>query len=421
MNRRLLYGTLFFLSLGLCSRAQDGQRISGNYSGISFDKLVHEIESQTHYFFYYDSTETDSLQITLVANALTLQQLLDLVFKNTDLQFSVRDGKKVFVSRQYQIATSLPDHFFEGEKPESDSLPVVRFKSENAAVVTTGARLLADKKLYDIGTNNGKPAPANAVLSGYVRDGETGEPIVGASISADSSTVSIATDPFGFYKITLVAGHRILHISSAGMKDTRRQLVVYGDGSLNVELEEFMASLKTVIVSADKTSNIRQVGMGANKLNIQTIRQLPAVFGEVDVLKAMITLPGVTSVGEGSNGFNVRGGAADQNLILYNDATVYNPNHLFGFFAAFDPDLVKSVELFKSSIPEKYGGRLSSVLNVDVKDGNNKKMDGFCRHKSPYQHREHRRTNRKRENFDYCGLPDNLFRLAYSSAARFFL
>jgi hypothetical protein len=161
------------------------------------------------------------------------------------------------------------------------------------------------------------------------------------------------------------------------MKDTRRQVVVYSDGKLNVDPEEFVASLKTVIVSAEKTSNTKSVQMGVSRLNIQIIKQTPVVFCEAYVLRVLLTLPGVTSVGEGSNGFNVRGGAADQNLILYNDATVYNPTHVFGFFSAFDPDLVKGVELYKSAIPEKYGGRLSSVLDVDVKDGNNKSGQGL--------------------------------------------
>ena len=199
---------------------------------------------------------------------------------------------------------------------------------------------------------------------------------MGARISVDTLAINKATDQFGYYTLTLPRGRHIIRISSAGMKDTRRQVMVYSDGKLNIELEEFVASLKAVIVSADKTSNTRSVQMGVTKLNIQSIKQVPVVFGEADVLKVLLTLPGVTSVGEGSNGFNVRGGAADQNLILYNDATVYNPSHMFGFFSAFDPDLVKSVELYKSAIPEKYGGRLSSVLDVDVKDGNNKKWSG---------------------------------------------
>jgi len=116
--------------------------------------------------------------------------------------------------------------------------------------------------------------------------------------------------------------------------------------------------------------------MGMQQLNIKTIKQIPTVFGEADVLRAILTLPGVTSVGESSTGFNVRGGAADQNLILFNDATVYNPAHFFGFFSAFNPDVVKTAELYKSSIPEKYGGRLSSVLDVTAREGNKKKFQG---------------------------------------------
>ena len=116
--------------------------------------------------------------------------------------------------------------------------------------------------------------------------------------------------------------------------------------------------------------------MGASKLTIKNIKQVPVVFGEADILKVVLTLPGVTSVGEASTGFNVRGGSADQNLIILNDATVYNPSHLFGFFSAFNPDVIKSVELYKSAIPEKYGGRLSSVLDVATKEGNTKKISG---------------------------------------------
>jgi hypothetical protein len=116
--------------------------------------------------------------------------------------------------------------------------------------------------------------------------------------------------------------------------------------------------------------------MGVDKVNIRTIKQVPSVLGESDILRVVLTLPGVTSVGEASTGFNVRGGAADQNLILLNDATIYNPSHLFGFFSAFNTDVVKGVELYKSAIPEKYGGRLSSVLDVSTRDGNSKKLSG---------------------------------------------
>lgn len=150
--------------------------------------------------------------------------------------------------------------------------------------------------------------------------------------------------------------------------------MVYGNGKLTVEMEDFVANLKAVTVTTDKLSNIRSTQMGVDKVTIRTIKQVPAVLGESDILRVVLTLPGVTSVGEASTGFNVRGGAADQNLVLLNDATIYNPSHLFGFFSAFNTDVVKGVELYKSAIPERYGGRLSSVLDVTTRDGNSKKF-----------------------------------------------
>ena len=356
--------------------AQDQKTITGNFTGYRFPQLVREIETQTSWHIYYDSTETDSVEINLVANQLSLQQVFDNIFRNTDFHFALGTGNTVFVSRRYTIQTALPKNFFDPGKADNDNGLQAASFAEDAIAPKTNLKISPENKLYDVGTKNGKSASARPTVGGYVRDVKTGEPIMGATISVDTLSITKSTDQFGYYSLTLPKGRHVIRVSSAGMKDTRRQVQVYSDGKLNIDLEEFVASLKAVIVSADKTSNTRSVQMGVTKLNIQSIKQVPVVFGEADVLKVLLTLPGVTSVGEGSNGFNVRGGAADQNLILYNDATVYNPTHLFGFFSAFDPELVKSVELYKSAIPEKYGGRLSSVLDVDVKDGNNKKWTG---------------------------------------------
>jgi len=165
------------------------------------------------------------------------------------------------------------------------------------------------------------------------------------------------------------------------MRDTHRQFILYTDGRLNIEMQEQVTTLKEVKISADKVANVRRSEMGVNKLDIKSIKQVPAVFGEADILRVVLTLPGVQSVGEATTGFNVRGGSADQNLILLNGATIYNPSHFFGFFSAFDPDIVKDVELYKSSIPEKYGGRLASVLEVNDREGNKKKLYRYCWHR----------------------------------------
>ncbi len=141
-------------------------------------------------------------------------------------------------------------------------------------------------------------------------------------------------------------------------------------------MQEQVTSLKEVKISADKVANVRSVELGVTRLDIKSIKQVPAVFGEADVLRIVLTLPGEQSGGEAKTVFNFRGGSADQNLILLNDATIYNPAHFFGFFSAFNPDIVKDVELYKSSIPEKFGGRLSSVLDISDREGNKKKFTG---------------------------------------------
>jgi hypothetical protein len=152
--------------------------------------------------------------------------------------------------------------------------------------------------------------------------------------------------------------------------------ILYADGKLDIEMEDDVIALKEVVIEAEKDVNVSGMQMGQQRVDIKTIRQVPTALGEADLLRVILTLPGVKSVGESSTGLNVRGGSTDQNLILYNDAPIYNSSHLFGFFSAFNPDIIKSAELYKSGIPSRFGGRLSSVLDVQTRDGNKKKMVG---------------------------------------------
>ena len=231
-------------------------------------------------------------------------------------------------------------------------------------------------KLYEVGIAPNEKNKGMATLAGHIRDIKSGEPIIGASVFIESPSIGTTTDQFGSYSITLPLGRHELRIRGIGINNTKRQLVVRGDGKLEIEVEEDITPLREVVIEAEKDKNVAGMQMGLEKLDIKTIRQVPTAFGEADILRVVMMLPGVKSVGEGSTGLNVRGGAADQNLILFNDATVYNPSHLFGFFSAFNPDILKSVELYKSAIPAKYGGRLSSVLDITTRDGNKKKFAG---------------------------------------------
>ena len=217
----------------------------------------------------------------------------------------------------------------------------------------------------------------NATVAGYIRDDKTNEPLPGVSVYLEENpAIGTTTDQYGYFSLSLSKGIHILNIQSIGRRDTRRHIAIYSDGKIDIYLREQITSLREVIVSANKTNNVRSVQLGMEKLSIGTIKKIPTVFGEADVLRAIMVLPGVKTVGEASTGFNVRGGATDQNLILFNGTTVYNPSHFFGFFSAFNPEVIKDVQLHKSSIPAKYGGRLSAVLDISSREGNKKNISG---------------------------------------------
>ncbi|PJJ84888.1 TonB-dependent receptor [Mucilaginibacter auburnensis] len=374
---RSLYLITGFLLLSIASFAQD-RLLTVNFQQANVKQVVTAIEAQSDYYFYYDALQFDSLHVTMVAERKPLTAILDEAFKNTPYKYAI-NNRQVFLTKGRAVDVKLADQYFSsvqaGTQPVNNVTPVV------AAAVTDEVKpkaveALSENKTYNIGIPTNTITPGKATVAGYVRDAKSGEPVVGASIYVPSTQQGVATDGFGYYSISLPKGPNTLQIKGLGMKDTRRQLMVFSDGRINIEMQEQVTSLKEVKISAEKVANVRSTDMGVTKLDIKSIKQVPTVFGETDVLRVVLTLPGVQSVGEASTGFNVRGGAADQNLILFNDATIYNPAHFFGFFSAFDPDLVKDVELYKSTIPEKYGGRLSSVLEVNNREGNRKKYTG---------------------------------------------
>lgn len=353
--------------------AQYMPMVNGNFKDASFEKFIIEIENQTKYHFYFDKAETDSIAVNAVFNNEPLSEVLGQVLKNTSLKFSI-DQNRVFITSNSAIQTELPPHFFDSKPTGSDA---AGDSSKTVEVSASTKKMVAsiENKLIEIGTKQTNP-PGKATIAGYIRDVKNGEAIAGASVYITRPAITANTDQFGYYSFTIPTGRHEINISSIGMKDTKRQVVLYSDGKLNIEMQDFIATLKAVVVTSDRRSNVKGLQMGLEKLNIKLIRQIPVVFGETDILKVVLTLPGVTSVGEASNGFNVRGGSTDQNLILFNDATIYNPSHLFGFFSSFNADVIKGIELYKSAIPVKYGGRLSSVLDVAVRDGNVKKWTG---------------------------------------------
>jgi len=349
---------------------QQEQLFSVELTNQPFLKLVEDLEQKSNYRFFFNPTVVDSLTITISATNKTINEILDEVFRSSNFRYAVDENQYIYITLQEPILTDLPSDFFTGVKSTADSL---KRRSDNSRFEE--AEKVKVEKLTTIGVRGATNKPT-ASIAGYIRNSKSGEPVIGASVLIESPLIGIATDPNGFYSITLPKGTHQLKIRSMGMKSLERNVLLHSDGKLNIEMEEDVLPLKEVIIESDRDERVLGMQMGLEKIDIKTLKQIPLALGEVDVLKAILTLPGVQSVGEGTVGFNVRGGATDQNLILFNDAAIYNPSHLFGFFSAFNPDLLKNVELYKSGIPAEYGGRISSVLDVTTREGNKKKWAG---------------------------------------------
>ncbi|MCC6370314.1 MAG: TonB-dependent receptor [Bacteroidia bacterium] len=211
-------------------------------------------------------------------------------------------------------------------------------------------------------------------ISGYVKDAKNGESLIGATVYKQGSNIGASANEYGFYALTLPKGEHIIAVGLIGYATFTFAIDLDKSVTKNFELKEEGKDLEEVEITSEAADkNVKSVEMSVAKLDIKQINKIPALLGEVDVIRAIQLLPGVTTVGEGASGFNVRGGNIDQNLILLDEAPVYNSSHLFGFFSVFNPDAVKDVKLIKGGIPSQYGGRVSSILDVRMKEGNSKK------------------------------------------------
>lgn len=223
------------------------------------------------------------------------------------------------------------------------------------------------------------PTPLHAqerfTISGTITSSKTGETLIGASVRVKNTTTGTSSNEYGFYSLTLTKGNYTLEISAVGQQPKEQSLELNKNIILNVSLSEEAKELEAVVVRSTGRRSISSPQMGMEKLTIAETKNIPVLLGERDVLKTIQLLPGIKSAGEGSSGFYVRGGAADQNLILLDEATVYNASHLLGFFSTFNSDAIKDISVYKGGMPAQYGGRLSSVLDIKMNEGNNQDYD----------------------------------------------
>ena len=332
--------------------------------------IFRSIARQSGYTVYCNPLEIDSLLLTIQCTDYAPDTALEKAFEGTPFHVSVFKDQYIFILKDKPFNTQLPEDYFAIRTRQREiqaGLPINPLEQ----------KANSENKIYTIGDENAQNMPERVRLTGVMTDFKTGEPIIGAVIHKENNLMAASTtDAYGFYSLLLPAGRQKLLIRGVGLKETQRQVMLFGDGKLDIELEEQIFSLQEVVVSANRLTGVQSTTIGMERLQVKDIKNIPTIFGETDVIRVVMMLPGVKSVGEASSGFNVRGGSTDQNLILFNNGTIYNPTHLFGFFSVFNPDLIKDMELYKSSIPTKFGGRISSVLDINGREGNKKEFNG---------------------------------------------
>jgi hypothetical protein len=218
-------------------------------------------------------------------------------------------------------------------------------------------------------------AQGKFTISGYVKDSANGENLMDAAVFVVELTKGASTNSYGFYSLTLPEGKYTLRVTYIGYAAQQMVIDLNKDTRLNIELSNKTSEMQEVVVTGKKSDNVESTDLGRQEVSIETSKALPAFMGEVDILKTIQLLPGIMSSGEGNTGFYVRGGGADQNLVLLDNATVYNTGHLLGFFSVFNPDAIKDVTVIKGGMPAEYGGRISSVVDIQQKDGDMRKWD----------------------------------------------
>ncbi len=341
------------------------------FKNILFSDLVDTLEKKMPVRIYYSDKWVDTLYVAINSKDSSLDELLGGILRKNGFSFIISEDRKIILSLGYSIKTNFMDEYKAHLKSQyrADEIPLYTGPS----LIQEESLISDEYRLHRIGRPSaGKEG--SVVLSGIVTNSVDGTPVAGAVIYAGILKAGAVTNDAGFYSLTLPPGKYQIDYRMIGMRPASRNIVIYSDGSLDVEMAESTSRLDEVVVSANRENNIRNIRTGIEKINVKILKQIPMGLGEADVMKSSLMLPGIQTVGEASAGFNVRGGSADQNLILLNNAPIINSSHFFGFFSAFNSDLISDVTLYKSGMPAKYGGRVSSVMDIAPAEGNYNKV-----------------------------------------------
>ncbi len=371
MRRGLYIVVLLWLCSSFQVDAQDRDLlVSGDYRDISFIEFVKAVELQTEATFYYVDEWVTGVRITAEGTDLSLHKILTNALLPVGIHHYLDEFGNIYLTYEYPLIPFLPDFGESGFTTSMDSVANRRGRITSAEQRYIEGHKLGLPETLVVGNDQSGIGQTEAIIHGKIIDSETGEPLIGATIYVEILKKGAATDVDGRFYLVLSPGKHRASFNCMGMVPKQHELHVHSSGNIVVQMAKGLIPITEVVIRADRFNNVRGSQMGFERLNYKTIKEVPVVLGEKDLLKVAAMLPGVQTVGEGTSGFNVRGGSADQNMIYVNKVPVYNSSHLFGFFTSFSPDIVKDFSLYKSNLPARYGGRLSSIFDISTRQGN---------------------------------------------------
>ncbi|MCF6222157.1 MAG: TonB-dependent receptor [Flavobacteriaceae bacterium] len=369
--KKLLF-ILLSLSIQLVHSQKKEDKITIKFNEILKIDVLKQIESKTNYTFYFVEEWLDDKPVSGVYSNISLRVILNDIFNDTVINFYISEDNKIILTLNNLIYDSLPKGFFNLNKEDD----IVKDSPNPVFYAVKASTKKSSVETIRIGKENKSLKKKTYSLSGYVKNNVTGEPIPNLVLSVPDKNINAVSDIDGFYSIKIPSGINNIEIKSLGIENLKKRIIIYSDGVYNFKLAENLELLDEVIIDADKDKNVKEAITGITQIQVKDIKNIPLVLGERDVLKVATTLPGISTAGEGTSGFNVRGGNADQNLMLLDNAVIYNPTHFFGIFSALNPYTTGDLNIYKGSIPAEYGGRLSSVFEINTKIGNKEKFSG---------------------------------------------
>jgi hypothetical protein len=375
MKRKLL---LLVASLYSCLLySQKIPKVTVQFGNTSIENILISLEEQSDLTFYYNGKWLDSLTFSGSFENTPLDQVLNKLFEGTLLDHFILNETVILTNDVKIVRQPAMIKALENQKLEESVELEKGLLFTREYLNQTSNQEDLENYVFEIGNRKNLVSGGSSTIAGYIRDIENNEPLSGAVIYSQEPFAATSTDENGFYSLTLSNGKANLIVQYVGMKSTRRNVVLLSNGQLNINLEIDVIALQEVTIVSERDANVQNVQMGVSRINVAETKNVPLVLGEKDIMKIATTFAGVQTLGEGSSGFNVRGGKSDQNLIILNDATIYNASHFFGFFSVFNSDAIQDMEIYKSSIPAKFGGRLSSVFDVESKESNREEFSGY--------------------------------------------